>query len=239
VVFRSEVETVVQAPDWFPEWVGRMGGACWVCDPDGKLVHANAEAGPLLEGGALDQPQVTCHEALHGLDTTGLKYCRPDCRALQQARDGQPVDPFLLRLGSAGGAGTWFLVWVIPLVAPDGSQPWLVHTACNVDRFQRMEEYLREMAAQPARPGGKAPPPRRRLTAREAEILGLLAHGHDPQRIAARLFLSYATVRNHVEHILSKLGVHSIQQAVAWQLLQRGNEPGAPPPRRGATGADS
>ncbi len=47
------------------------------------------------------------------------------------------------------------------------------------------------------------------LTAREAEVLGLLARGHSNKEIAGRLFLSPKTVGNHVEHIYAKIGVSS------------------------------
>lgn len=53
------------------------------------------------------------------------------------------------------------------------------------------------------------------LTAREREVLGLVAHGWDNSRIAARLKISEKTVRNHVSFIMSKLGVASRAEAVA------------------------
>jgi DNA-binding NarL/FixJ family response regulator len=53
------------------------------------------------------------------------------------------------------------------------------------------------------------------LTAREITILELLADGATGQAIAKDLFLSPNTVRNHVQSILNKLGVHSRLQAVA------------------------
>lgn len=52
------------------------------------------------------------------------------------------------------------------------------------------------------------------LTAREAEVLALLAQGLGNRAIAARLFLSETTVRTHVGHILDKLGCHSRTNAV-------------------------
>jgi HD-GYP domain-containing protein (c-di-GMP phosphodiesterase class II) len=52
-----------------------------------------------------------------------------------------------------------------------------------------------------ARPGG--------LTAREVEVLRLLARGHSNKQIAQRLVVSPKTAGNHVEHIYSKLGVSS------------------------------
>jgi DNA-binding NarL/FixJ family response regulator len=53
------------------------------------------------------------------------------------------------------------------------------------------------------------------LTKREREVLGLLAEGHRPGEIAARLFITRKTVGTHVENILKKLGVRSQTQAVA------------------------
>ncbi len=55
----------------------------------------------------------------------------------------------------------------------------------------------------------------RRLTAREREVLRLLADGLSQREIADRLVISVNTVGTHVEHILSKLDVHSRTQAVA------------------------
>ena len=53
------------------------------------------------------------------------------------------------------------------------------------------------------------------LTARELEILELLAEGASGRSIASRLYLSANTVRNHAQSILDKLGVHSRLEAVA------------------------
>jgi DNA-binding NarL/FixJ family response regulator len=53
-----------------------------------------------------------------------------------------------------------------------------------------------------------------RLTQRELEVLQLLAEGLEQAEIAERLVISAKTVGNHIERILSKLGVHSRAQAV-------------------------
>lgn len=53
------------------------------------------------------------------------------------------------------------------------------------------------------------------LSGREMEVLGLVAEGLSNQAIADSLVLSTNTVRNHVQRILSKLGVHSKLEAVA------------------------
>jgi DNA-binding NarL/FixJ family response regulator len=54
-----------------------------------------------------------------------------------------------------------------------------------------------------------------KLTKREREILRLLAEGLQQPAIAERLFISPKTVGTHIEHILSKLNVHSRAHAVA------------------------
>jgi DNA-binding NarL/FixJ family response regulator len=53
------------------------------------------------------------------------------------------------------------------------------------------------------------------LTARQTEVLRLLARGLSTRQIAAELHLSAETVRNHIRDLLRRLGVHSRLEAVA------------------------
>lgn len=53
------------------------------------------------------------------------------------------------------------------------------------------------------------------LTKRELDVLELLALGESAESIAAKLVLSVNTVRNHIQNLLAKLGVHSRLEAVA------------------------
>ena len=53
------------------------------------------------------------------------------------------------------------------------------------------------------------------LTAREREVLKLMAEGASSREIADRLGISYATVRSHIRSFDTKLGVHSKIEAVA------------------------
>lgn len=53
------------------------------------------------------------------------------------------------------------------------------------------------------------------LSAREIEVLGLVADGKSNRNIGRELFLSEATVKSHLVHIFTKLGVSSRTSAVA------------------------
>lgn len=53
------------------------------------------------------------------------------------------------------------------------------------------------------------------LSARELEVLNLLADGNNYQEIADNLFISIDTVRHHIRNIYKKLHVHSQSEAVA------------------------
>jgi DNA-binding NarL/FixJ family response regulator len=65
-------------------------------------------------------------------------------------------------------------------------------------------------APKPASPEQALP----ELTSREVEILDLIAQGHSNAKIAARLFVSPNTVRNHISHIFTKLQVVDRAQAI-------------------------
>ena len=53
------------------------------------------------------------------------------------------------------------------------------------------------------------------LSRREREVLRLLADGQTTNAIARTLCISHSTARNHIQHILHKLHVHSRLEAVA------------------------
>jgi DNA-binding NarL/FixJ family response regulator len=56
------------------------------------------------------------------------------------------------------------------------------------------------------------------LTQRESEVLRQLAYGLTNKEIAGTLHISYETVKEHVQHILRKIGVTDRTQAAVWAV---------------------
>ncbi len=56
------------------------------------------------------------------------------------------------------------------------------------------------------------------LTRRESEVLRYLAQGRTNKQIAEDLQISYETVKEHVQHVLRKIGVNDRTQAAIWAV---------------------
>lgn len=65
------------------------------------------------------------------------------------------------------------------------------------------------------------PPEELKLTPREIEIIGYIAHGENNKEIAKKLFISEKTVKNHVSNILRKMNLEDRTQ-VAVYAYQKG-----------------
>ncbi len=77
-----------------------------------------------------------------------------------------------------------------------------------IDEFKQM--------SRPERESG----PALRLTERELDVLRLVAQGLSNKDIAARLFISENTVKNHVRNMLEKLQLHSRMEAVMYAVRE-------------------
>ena len=80
---------------------------------------------------------------------------------------------------------------------------------------------LTEFAAMSKATEEKPQMPAPRLTEREMEVLRLVAQGLNNRDIAAKLFISENTVKNHIRNILDKLHLHSRMEAVVYAVREK------------------
>ncbi|HEX5740266.1 MAG TPA: response regulator transcription factor [Pilimelia sp.] len=144
----------------------------------------------------------------------GLAVAAPHARVLMLSASGEERD--VLDAVKAGATGY--------LVKSAGAAEFVAavrRTAAGEAVFTPglaglvLGEY-RRMAAGPAR----QEPPAPQLTARETEVLRLVAKGLSYKQIAARLALSHRTVQNHVQNTLSKLHLHNRVQLTRYAIAR-------------------
>jgi len=203
---------------WHPAWVSTIGAPVWVTSPAGEVTYLNPRAASLLgrrADGAVGGP---CHELISGRTASGRAFCSHRCPLRRLVETGRELPPFPLTISDGNGLSRDVRVMVIAAMRNGHETPYLVHCIVDGDGGDRLRRYLDGVASRTC----KVPPtavPGGALTQREKQILEQLARDRSLHEIAEDLYLSYATVRNHTQHILRKLGVHSILEAVAVFLL--------------------
>jgi DNA-binding NarL/FixJ family response regulator len=91
------------------------------------------------------------------------------------------------------------------------------HLADAIRAAAAGRDYVDRLVAQI--PGRSGDPGARRISKREAQILGMLSQGGSTERIAQELFLSPETVQTHVRNATRKLGAHGRLHAVILALV--------------------
>jgi len=198
--------------------MGRTADAMVAIGPDLRVIAWNDAATKLLGYTPQEVLGRPCHEILCWRDRCGDAVCEGMCPALEPGDEDEVIGTKEVLGRSASGATLWLSASTIvpPLELRDECR--LVHLIREVSFPPELERLVVE------RLGGRTPGTVEInehlavLTPRERDVLELLTEGLDGAAIAERLYLSPATVRNHIQHILAKLGVHSRVEAVALAL---------------------
>jgi DNA-binding NarL/FixJ family response regulator len=134
-----------------------------------------------------------------------------------QAREGEPVNHFEMSSTTAGGKPVWLDVSIINVLSSSGGLKAIVHLIRDASLSQAVRLLVRDKLPEIGTESGHAQPSLAvELTTREREVLSLMKQGASTARTADKLCISRATVRNHIQNIFSKLGVHTRLEAVAY-----------------------
>jgi len=168
----------------------------------------------------------SCSEILKGCHAvSGKPFCSKDCCVSEMANGTSSVGPKSFQIKVSNADDQPFMVTVnVVLVPAECSNGWIVthflHREKQTSVINSLEYAQNKRNVHPSPnkriPDINQPTPKQRLTTRENEILSLLSEGLPSNTIAQRLSVSHATVRNHVQHILAKLCVHSRSEAVSY-----------------------
>lgn len=207
-----------------PQWIHGMGVAVWVSDENGKIVFMNERAESVLGRDAASTVGMPCYQIVGGKDDDGKAWCEHNCQVQELAKKGQEIEPYTLRINGGEDDEHWLQLLVIPFQGEDGRTN-LAHCAFRIDRTHIIESYLDRVAARtPVNAHRSFDLEESRLSKRERQVLDLLAQDMNLYEIAEQLGVSYYTVRNHVQHVLGKMGVHSTLEAVALYLLSQSQD---------------
>ena len=200
--------------DGLDQALAQAGDGICTITSDGMIALWNGAAEEILGYTAGEAIGRSCCDLFGGRDDNGNRLCYEGCHVQALVTMGEPVQSFDMQTRTKAGRPIWLNVSV--LTTSNGHGPLTIHLFRDVSATKELLSLVRERSEPPP-----APPETSGLTRRELEILRLVATGVSTKATAERLQVSPATVRNHVQNIISKLGVHSRLQAVAYASTHR------------------
>jgi len=176
----------------------RSGEALMTFGPDQRVQSWNEAMERFTGVPAEEAVGRLCWEVLGAVDECGDIVCHAGCSQIRLGRQGWPIPSRRLLIRTSEGRKLATMSTVV-MVGLDGG-PICLHLFRNG----------------PVVPEHEAEPePSVRLTARQREVLKLLAEGEPAKVVAARLGIREVTARNHIRAILVELRCHSQLAAVA------------------------
>jgi PAS domain S-box-containing protein len=207
---------VAELPQAVKSFIGaRTGDAVFVVGPDYRVVHWDSEAESLT--GLLSEEVVGkhCYEVVLGEREGGNPFCTYGCSVMRLAQAGRPVSSYDMRITTRSGQKRWVNVSNLSVDSDEG--PYLVHLLRDSQGTHETMEMARGLIQLSSKKD--APALDRKdvpvLTPRQLEVLRLLSEGRGAKEIGQELYLSQATVRNHIRSLLQALGAHSQLEALA------------------------
>jgi DNA-binding NarL/FixJ family response regulator len=143
-----------------------------------------------------------------------IRQRRPDTKIVMlSAHDDELLRARALEAGAAGYVSKLTPVDQVPVIVRRAHQG---EALVDRDERNRLTRVLHHRRHQESTERQRV----NRLTARQLEILTLLAQGVRPKDIAVQIGVTPQTLRTHVQNMLTRLGVHSKTEAVALAMRQ-------------------
>ena len=153
-----------------------------------------------------------CCDVFVGADDRGNRLCYQGCHVMSLIKLGEPIQHFDMQTRTKAGRPLWLNISILEVPSSGPGGPLAIHFFRDVTATKELLRLVHERLQAPSPP----PDETTALTRRELEVLRLMSAGANTKVVADRLHVSGATIRNHAQNILSKLGVHSRLEAVAY-----------------------
>ncbi|ABG05993.1 transcriptional regulator, LuxR family [Rubrobacter xylanophilus DSM 9941] len=193
----------------------RTGDAVFVIAPDYRVVYWDEKAEEITGLLSRDVLGRRCYEVVMGEREGGAPFCTYGCSVMHLAQAGRPVSSYDMRITTRSGQKRWVNVSNLSVDSEEG--PYLVHLLRDSqgahDALEMARGLIRLSSKKEAAGPGRRDIPT--LTPRQLDVLQLISRGKTVREISQELYLSEATVRNHVGAVLRALDAHSQLEAVA------------------------
>ena len=217
------VKTNAREPREHLEAFEQTEDGVFAVDEEERIVFWNGAAARILGFREDEVLGRKCYEVIGGQDYCEHADCGPNCEVLQRARRGRTSRSYDVMAKTSSGSHRLLNVSIVVLKGKRARSTLAVHMFRDVSEARRSQLEVQRGLLEASQTSGHrdGEDPRGRLTPRESEVLRLLATGLDNARIAGVMGISATTVRNHIDHVLTKLGVHSKLEAVVFAARHR------------------
>lgn len=190
----------------------------WVSGAEGEILFWNHAAEAIMGYPAAQVVGQCCRNVFGGCDSNGNRVCGWPCPIKTLLHGGDLVEHFDMATQTKTGQPIWIDVSCVAVPTGHDGPPTIVHLFRDVTAAHQIEELVRQQLAQTKlklTTSQEALPPIKELSQRELQVITLMRAGATTAAIADQLYISKATVRNHIQNIFSKLKVHTRLEAVA------------------------
>lgn len=204
------------------EVIGNTADGVFAVDRQHRIILWNDGAQRILGYSADEVMGQPCYDVIRGESAERRLFCSSTCSVQQCMADSELVSDYDILTARKDGGSLWLNVSIVG-VERRAREPWTaVHIFRDVTGRKKAQDLVRDIVERAAevtngtRPERRPAPEINKLSPRELEVLRLMTRGANSITIATQLAISTSTARNHIQHILNKLAVHSTLQAVAY-----------------------